>query len=123
MIDHLSIPVSDLTRSIAFYTTALAPLGYKVAREYLPHAAGLSDGNGKIDLWLVAKDVAPLPLHVALTSPGRAAVDAFHVAAMIAGATDNGAAGPRPQYHAHYYGAFVLDPDGHNLEAVCHTPE
>ena len=118
MIDHISVPCTDLARSRAFYAAALAPLGYAVLMEF-PGAIGLGEPH-KPDLWLSAGPVQPF--HIAIHAPNRAAVDAFHAAALAAGGQDNGGPGLRPQYHPNYYGAFVLDPDGHNLEAVCHGP-
>jgi catechol 2,3-dioxygenase-like lactoylglutathione lyase family enzyme len=120
MIDHLGVPVSDMARSKTFYEAALAPLGYVTVMDF-GEAAGLGAG-GKPDLW-IAKGSAGQGLHVAILAENRAAVDAFHRAALAAGGKDNGGPGLRPQYHATYYGAFVLDPDGNNLEAVCHKPE
>lgn len=129
MIDHLTIVVSDYERSKTFYLAALKPLGYEtvmeLSREQIPQlpvdkTIGIGVG-GKPDLWLKpAEDVTPT--HVALRTKDRAVVDAFHAAALAAGATDNGAPGVRPHYHPSYYGAFVLDPDGYNLEVVCHEP-
>ena len=128
MIDHLSLTVSDFARSKAFYTQALAPTGHSRVVE-LPAAAsghGVSAGfchEDGSDLWISQGAPVQPRIHLAFRVPDRAAVDAFHRAALAAGGTDNGAPGLRPQYHAHYYGAFVLDPDGHNIEAVCHDPE
>jgi catechol 2,3-dioxygenase-like lactoylglutathione lyase family enzyme len=119
MIDHVSVPVSDLDRALAFYTAALVPLGYKVIMRS-PTAAGLGAADGT-DLWLGVQPVGH-SLHIALRAPTRSVVDAFHAAALAAGGKDNGAPGVRAHYHPHYYGGFVLDPDGHNLEAVCHEP-
>ncbi|MBP2161525.1 MULTISPECIES: VOC family protein [Asticcacaulis] len=119
MIDHMGLKVSDRERSKAFYTPALAPLGYTVVMD---GQWGTGYGAGKPDLWL--EDGKPSDrIHVALKAKDRAAVDAFYQAAMAAGGTDNGAPGIRAHYHPNYYGAFVRDPDGHNIEAVCHTPE
>ena len=120
MIDHLGLSVTDLARSREFYRKALAPLGYGVIMEF-PGAVGLG-AQGKPDFWLGA-GTAPTPVHVAFLSPDRKTVDAFHAAALAAGGKDNGGPGLRPQYHATYYGAFVHDPDGNNVEAVCHQPE
>ena len=117
MIDHLGISVSDLQRAIAFYTKALAPLGYALIMTFA-QAAGFGVG-GKPDFW-IGIGPPPGPTHVAFVAKGRAEVRAFYDAAIAAGGKDNGAPGLRPQYHEHYYGAFVLDPDGHNIEAVCH---
>lgn len=116
MIDHITLHVSDLDRSVAFYSAALAPLGYSVIMRF-PFAAGLG-ADGKPDLWLANGKVEPF--HLAITAATSQAVDAFHAAALAAGARDNGAPGLRTQYHPNYYGAFVHDPDGYNLEAVCH---
>jgi catechol 2,3-dioxygenase-like lactoylglutathione lyase family enzyme len=126
MIDHIGFPVADYARSKAFYTAALAPLGYALVMEVQQHendapAAGFG-ANGKPDLWIGGEGGLNGRVHIALTAKDRAAVDAFYRAALAAGGKDNGAPGLRPQYHPNYYGAFVLDPDGHNVEAVCHTP-
>ena len=129
MIDHMSLSVSDFARSRAFYVAALKPLGYEIvmefSREQIPelpsaHVAGLGAG-GKPDLWLseVASG-APTAIHVAIAASSREMVDAFYEAAVKAGGKPNGAPGVRAQYHPSYYGAFVLDPDGNNVEAVCH---
>ncbi|NVB85336.1 MAG: VOC family protein [Kofleriaceae bacterium] len=121
MIDHIGVPVRDLEKSVAFYTKALAPLGYVLIMKFDGQAAGFGVG-GKPDFWLgVDKDVKQA-VHVAFRANGRAQVREFYTAAIEAGAKDNGAPGVRPQYHEHYYGAFVHDPDGHNIEAVCHEP-
>ncbi|BBE71579.1 VOC family protein [Oharaeibacter diazotrophicus] len=128
MIDHIGFPVSDFERSKAFYTAALAPLGYglvmAVTAEETGAAAHAGFGAGpKPDFWIGSGGRADaLRVHVAFVAADRAAVDAFHAAALAAGGTDNGAPGLRPHYHPNYYGAFVLDPDGHNIEAVCHRP-
>lgn len=128
MIDHLTLPVGDYAASKAFYLQALEPLGYglvmELTREQVPQlpvevTCGLGVA-GKPDLWLrPAADV--VPTHVAFVAESRAAVDAFHAAALAAGGSDNGGPGLRPHYHPNYYGAFVLDPDGYNVEAVCHA--
>jgi len=119
MIDHIGIAVSDLERSVAFYTKALAPLGYALIMKF-DFAAGFGIA-GKPDFWIGKGDVKGT-VHVAFRSSGRAVVRDFYDAAIAAGGKDNGAPGVRPQYHEHYYGGFVLDPDGHNIEAVCHEP-
>lgn len=136
MIDHMTFRVADMARSKAFYLAALAPLGYTLGFEQRfgdEQVVGLAQpdpaapGSSRIDTWLVD---GPSPhgadittgCHLCWTAPDRAAVDAFHAAALAAGGRDNGAPGLRPHYHPHYYGAFVLDPDGNNIEAVCHTP-
>ncbi len=121
MIDHIGIRVRDLEASKRFYQAALAPLGYRVLMEF-PGTAGLGGADGKPDFWISTGEGSAAPIHLAFVSPDRATVDAFHAAAIAAGATDNGAPGPRPQYHPGYYGAFVIDPDGNNLELVCHRP-
>jgi catechol 2,3-dioxygenase-like lactoylglutathione lyase family enzyme len=128
MIDHVGFPVSDYARSKAFYAQALAPLGYTLIMEVTAKqtesgspAAGFGR-NGKPDFWIGGEGGLKGILHVAIVADDRAAVDAFHRAALAAGGKDNGAPGLRPHYHPGYYGAFVLDPDGHNVEAVCHTP-
>ena len=124
MIDHVSVYVSDVARAREFYQAALAPTGYHVIMQFPsaeePYAVGLGVG-GKPDLWLMKGNPAQSQ-HVAIRSATRKVVDAFHAAGLAAGGKDNGAPGPRPLYHASYYGAFVLDPDGHNLEVVCHEP-
>ncbi|HEU0033463.1 MAG TPA: VOC family protein [Kofleriaceae bacterium] len=120
MIDHIGIAVSDLGRSIAFYERALAPLGYTLIMKY-EQWAGFGVG-GKPDIWIEGNRAPTDRVHVALRAKGRADVRAFHEAALAAGGKDNGAPGVRSEYHEHYYGAFVLDPDGHNIEAVCHEP-
>jgi len=119
MIDHIGIAVSDLARSIEFYRKALAPLGYELIMSF-PEVAGFGAG-GKPDLW-IAKGAPQDHVHVAIRSKGRAEVRAFYEAAIAAGGRDNGPPGVRAHYHPDYYGAFVLDPDGHNIEAVCHEP-
>jgi catechol 2,3-dioxygenase-like lactoylglutathione lyase family enzyme len=128
MIDHIGFIVRDIAKSRSFYVRALAPLGYQVETEISAAVQGV-DGvgfgePGKPDLWLIGGGSATSPrLHLAFRARDRATVDAFHRAAMAAGASDNGPPGLRPHYHPNYYGAFVLDPDGHNVEAVCHAPE
>ena len=124
MIDHASVSVSDPAASKAFYEAALAPLGYRVVMEFGP-VTGLGgptpgapeDAPVHADLWLAPAE-NPTPCHIAVTASSTAQVDAFHEAALAAGGTDNGGPGERPHYYPGYYGAFVLDPDGNNLEAV-----
>jgi catechol 2,3-dioxygenase-like lactoylglutathione lyase family enzyme len=122
MLDHVGFGVSDYERSKAFYTRALAPLGLSLLLEPVSEAAGFGEG-GKPVFWIEARGaVSPGAVHVAFAVGSRDTVDAFHAAALAAGGTDNGAPGVREIYHPHYYGAYVLDPDGNNVEAVCHTP-
>lgn len=121
MIDHVGFAVSDLAAAKDFYAKALAPLGYTVLMEY-PTAVGLGKDR-KPDLWLAVGGATSPKLHIAIVAETRAQVDAFHAAAIAAGGRDNGAPGIRAQYHPTYYGAFVLDADGNNLEAVKHGPE
>jgi catechol 2,3-dioxygenase-like lactoylglutathione lyase family enzyme len=129
MLDHVGFKVADIDRSRAFYDAALAPLGYGLVMEVTPEMTGtetrhLGYGtNGKPDFWVSTGEATKGSLHIAIVAPDRAAVDAFHKAALAAGATDNGAPGLRAHYHANYYAAFVIDLDGHNLEAVSHHPE
>lgn len=128
MLDHLGFPVADLARSRAFYEQALAPLGVcvqiEVTREMTGGYEGVGFGTqGRPVFWVGSGDTLHGGLHVAFSASTRQAVDAFHRAALAAGGTDNGAPGLRPHYHANYYGAFVIDPDGHNIEAVCHLPK
>ncbi|HEY6101459.1 MAG TPA: VOC family protein [Anaeromyxobacter sp.] len=119
MLDHLTLKVRDYDKAKTFYATALRPLGYGVMMEFEGYA-GL--GAGKPDFWLTRDPDNVRPTHVAFTAGDRKAVDAFYEAAMAAGATDNGKPGVRTDYHPTYYAAFVLDPDGHNVEVVCHAP-
>jgi len=127
MIDHTGLSVSDATKSRRFYEKALAPLGYEVLMEIPVEFTGgaMVLGFGvrpKPDFWIHEGTPQKPRLHVAFRADGRAIVDAFYEAAIAAGGTDNGLPGLRPQYHPDYYGAFVLDPDGHNIEACCHNP-
>jgi catechol 2,3-dioxygenase-like lactoylglutathione lyase family enzyme len=120
MIDHLGLIVTSLDRSRAFYDAALAPLGYGLVES---HEGALAFGPPGMPLfWVYEGSPAHRAVHVAFSAADRDSVDCFHIAALGAGATDNGAPGLRPEYHDHYYGAFVLDPDGNNVEAVCHAP-
>jgi catechol 2,3-dioxygenase-like lactoylglutathione lyase family enzyme len=118
-IDHLAIPVRDVAASEQFYAAALAPFGIEKAEEEGWVGFG---PPGSVDFFVEEGEPAA-PMHFAFSAPDRATVDAFHAAALAAGGRDNGAPGLRPQYHADYYGAYVLDPDGHNVEAVCHSPD
>ena len=121
MLDHVSLPVSKLEQSKRFYEEALSPLGYELIMEH--HISGVGFGeSAKPDFWIRQGEVGAA-VHVAFASEDRATVDAFHEAAMAAGGRDNGGPGLRPEYHPSYYGAFVFDPDGNNIEVVCHGPE
>ena len=119
MLDHLALGVRDLAASKAFYEAALAPLGYGVVME---REGSVAFGPTARPIFFLNAREPSANVHVAFQAADRESVDAFHAAALAAGAKDNGAPGMRPQYHPHYYGAFVLDPDGNNAEAVCHTP-
>jgi catechol 2,3-dioxygenase-like lactoylglutathione lyase family enzyme len=119
MIDHINVRVKEFRRALTFYRAALAPLGYKVVMEF-PEAAGLGE-KGMPDFWISRSDQAGAAVHVAFKA-SRESVAAFHAAAVAAGGTDNGGPGVRPDYHPNYYGAFIIDPDGNNIEAVCHDP-
>ncbi len=121
MFDHIGLTVSNLERSRAFYAHALAPLGIT---ELARFANFIGFGREHPQFWIgEGTAVQPAPrTHIAFAAVTRLEVDAFHRAALDAGGADHGAPGLRPQYHPHYYGAFVLDPDGHNVEAVCHRP-
>ena len=122
MLDHMGFGVTDFRRSKAFYEKALAPLGIGIVKEVPEREAMGFGAAGKPFFWIARAEGLKGHLHVAFAAENRAAVDAFHRAAMAAGGTDNGAPDLRPQYHPTYYGAFVLDPDGNNVEAVCHRP-
>ena len=122
MFDHIGLAVRDLAKTRAFYTAALAPLGLGVQWDKMPGVVAFG-APGRPQLWFGDKGDGPTGVHIALVAANRAQVDAFHAAAIAAGGRDNGAPGLRPEYHPNYYGAFVFDPDGHNLEAVCHTAE
>lgn len=127
MIDHIGITTIDYARSRAFYQQALAAIGYELLMEVTAAQTGSTDHAGfgappKPDFWIGSSTTPPTRVHVAFRVESRDKVDAFYAAALAAGGTDNGAPGIRAHYHPNYYGAFVLDPDGHNVEAVCHTP-
>lgn len=119
MIDHLGITVNDYKRSKEFYSAALHPLGYKVIAEY-GDSAGLG-AEGNPDFWISAGHTTKPRVHIAFHCSKRTQVDKFHAAALKAGGTDNGPPGIRQDYSPTYYAAFVIDPDGHNIEAVCHA--
>jgi len=121
MFDHMGFGVTNLAESKSFYLKALQPLGVAVAMEG-PYGVGMGR-NGKPSLWLSETKERPVRLHLAFTAQTRKQVDEFYRAALAAGGKDNGAPGLRPHYHPNYYGAFVIGPDGHNVEAVCHKPQ
>jgi catechol 2,3-dioxygenase-like lactoylglutathione lyase family enzyme len=121
MCDHVGFGVSNLPESKAFFLAALAPLRVALVMEG-PYGVGIGQNN-KPSLWLHETQGRPAPLHIAFVATSRAEVDAFHKAALAAGGRDNGSPGLRPHYHPSYYGAFVIGPDGHNVEAVCHKAE
>lgn len=120
MLDHILLDVDDIGDTRAFYEAALAPLGVEVASEPAPNMLGFGEA-GKPYFWVMERGRRTRDAHVCFGAPTRAAVDAFHAAGVAAGGTDNGAPGLR-SYNASYYAAFVLDPDGNNIEAVCHAP-
>lgn len=127
MLDHITLPVADLAKARDFYDACLEPLGFRRLSDFTEHgveAAGYGPEFPLMHLFLVSdgRAVVPMPgFHVAFQALGRAAVDAFYAAALAAGGTDNGPPGLRP-YHPDYYAAFVIDRDGHHIEAVCHQP-
>jgi catechol 2,3-dioxygenase-like lactoylglutathione lyase family enzyme len=118
MFDHVGFGVTNIAASKAFFVKALQPLGYAVAMEG-PYGVGMGQGQ-KPMLWISESKEKPAHLHLAFTADTRQQVDAFYEAALAAGGQDNGAPGIRLDYHPNYYGAFVIGPDGHNIEAVCH---
>jgi catechol 2,3-dioxygenase-like lactoylglutathione lyase family enzyme len=127
MLDHITFAVADVARSKTFYDMALAPIGIGPIVSVLPEQTGdegyLGYGSeGRVYFWVGSGEPLKGRLHVAFAAKDRAGVDAFHRAALAAGGIDNGAPGVRAHYHPDYYGAFVLDPDGHNIEAVCRAP-
>jgi catechol 2,3-dioxygenase-like lactoylglutathione lyase family enzyme len=128
MLDHIGLTVTDFAKSRAFFDAALAPLGIGMIMEVTPEQTGGSSHLGygserRPYFWIGDAGPATGQVHVALTAADHASVDAFYAAAMAAGGRDNGPPGIRAHYHPDYYGAFVLDPDGHNIEAVCHAPQ
>lgn len=127
MIDHTGVNVSDYAKSRAFYQAALGAIGFEISKEFPASVTGSADvagfgPPGKSEFWIASGKPNEPPVHVAFRVDNRHAVDAFYQAAMAAGGRDNGKPGLREIYHPDYYGAFVLDPDGHNIEAVCHGP-
>ena len=122
MFDHVKFGVSDFAASKAFFLAALEPIGLAAVSEGPPAYGVELSADGKASLCLFQTAEKPAPLHLAFTAANRQQVDAFHRAALAAGAKDHGAPGLRPHYHANYYAAFVTGPDGHNVEVVCHQP-
>lgn len=121
MFDHIGLGVSNYAESKGFFLKALQPLGVGIVMEG-EHGLGIGQ-RGKPALWLFETSEKPAPLHLAFTAESRKQVQEFYAAALAAGGKDNGAPGLRLHYHPNYYGAFVIGPDGHNVEAVCHRPE
>ena len=122
MFDHVKFGVSDYAASKAFYLEALAPLGIAVVAEGSPAYGVELSTDGKASLCLYQTDEKPAHIHLPFTAENRRQVETFYRAALEAGGKDNGAPGLRPHYHANYYAAFVIGPDGHNIEVVCHKP-
>ena len=124
MFDHVKFGVSDYAASKAFFLKALEPLGVAIASEGPPtYGVELSQADGTVSLCLCQTEEKPAHLHLAFAAENRQQVEAFYRAALAAGGRDNGAPGLRPKYHANYYAAFVIGPDGHNIEVVCHKPD
>ena len=123
MFDHVKFGVSDYAASKEFFLKALEPLGVTVVTEWPPNGVELSQPQSKVSLCLFQTEEKPAHLHLAFLAENRQQVETFYRAALAAGGTDNGAPGLRPQYSGNYYAAFVIDPDGHNIEVVCHEPE
>jgi len=126
MIDHTGVVVSDFEKSKKFYCEALAAIGFQKLLEFPAEVTGHTDVAGfgeapKSEFWISRGTPNVPPIHIAFRVADRGMVDAFHQAALAAGGRDNGPPGIRAHYHPNYYGAFVLDPDGHNIEAVCHS--
>ena len=122
MLDHVTIGVSDIEQSKAFYDQTLRPLGIERLYAEGPTSAGYGAGR-KAFFWIGLRHASQTGTHVAFTAEDWATVQQFHRAALVAGGQDNGPPGLRPHYHENYYGAFILDPDGHNIEAVCHRKQ
>jgi catechol 2,3-dioxygenase-like lactoylglutathione lyase family enzyme len=127
VIDHIGLGFADYPRALRFYEATLAPLGIAIVMQLTKEETGDYEGagfgrDGKPSFWTSGGGRTAPRVHIAFVAEDRAAVDAFFEAALAAGAADNGAPGVRAHYHPNYYGAFVLDPEGHNIEAVCHKP-
>jgi catechol 2,3-dioxygenase-like lactoylglutathione lyase family enzyme len=121
ILDHIGLAVRDFARSATFFRRALAPLGIQTVLE--GEGWAMLGKDGRPEFWIGVHGMPPGPIHIAFAAENREQVRAFHRAALAAGGRDNGAPGIRAKYHPDYYGAFVFDPDGHNIEAVCHRPE
>ena len=121
ILDHIGLAVRDFARSATFFRRALAPLGIQTVLE--GEGWAMLGKDGRPEFWIGVHGMPPGPIHIAFGAESRDQVRAFHRAALAAGGRDNGAPGIRAKYHPDYYGAFVFDPDGHNIEAVCHRPE
>src|SRR5688500_15304609 len=121
ILDHIGLAVRDFGRSSTFFRRALAPLGIETVLE--GEGWAMFGKDGRPQFWLGLHGIPPGPIHIAFSAETREQVRAFHRAALAAGGRDNGAPGIRAKYHPNYYGAFVFDPDGHNIEAVCHKAE
>jgi catechol 2,3-dioxygenase-like lactoylglutathione lyase family enzyme len=121
ILDHIGLAVRDFARSATFFRRALAPLGIQTVLE--GEGWAMLGKDGRPEFWIGVHGIPPGPIHIAFAAENREQVRAFHRAALAAGGRDNGAPGIRAKYHPDYYGAFVFDPDGHNIEAVCHRPE
>ena len=121
ILDHIGLAVRDFGKSATFFRRALAPLGIQTVLE--GEGWAMLGKDGRPQFWIGVHGIPPGPIHIAFAAENREQVRAFHRAALAAGGRDNGAPGIRTKYHPDYYGAFVFDPDGHNIEAVCHRPE
>lgn len=121
ILDHIGLAVRDFGKSASFFRRALAPLGIQTVLE--GEGWAMLGKDGRPEFWIGVHGIPPGPIHIAFAAENREQVRAFHRAALAAGGRDNGAPGIRTKYHPDYYGAFVFDPDGHNIEAVCHQPE
>jgi catechol 2,3-dioxygenase-like lactoylglutathione lyase family enzyme len=121
ILDHIGLAVRDFAKSATFFRRALAPLGIQTVLE--GEGWAMLGKDGRPEFWIGAHGIPPGPIHIAFAAENRGQVREFHRAALAAGGRDNGAPGIRAKYHPDYYGAFVFDPDGHNVEAVCHRPE